>query len=350
MLRPDHDVEIRCAARPGQGPWKARVQGIDFDSPQHPLMAAVHVEIDDSCGLLPPGIEVSAHMHLPLADVEPFSSQPTDPGPLTAEEPRAVFVCPEHGEVLRESGGKCPRDGLALVEQPLAENERLGWWCPMHPQVTAEQAGEKCAECDGMILVPRVIAYRPRGEVLAVPESAVIDTGTRKLVYVDRGDGMFDGIEVTVGPRTAGYFAIVNGLQAGQKVASAGAFLLDAETRLNPNTSTAYFGATTNLGTAARSEPPAATDEPDTQDASAQQAEIEAALAELTPADQQIARKQRLCPVTQLPLGSMGKPVKQNIDGRAVFLCCAGCVQPLLDAPDKYIPSTSASDTPNERP
>jgi hypothetical protein len=36
----------------------------------------------------------------------------------------------------------------------------------------------------------------------------------------------------------------VRGLEAGEKVVAAGAFLLDAETRLNPNASAAYFGAT----------------------------------------------------------------------------------------------------------
>src|SRR5205814_5699230 len=98
----------------------------------------------------------------------------------------------------------------------------------------------------GMVLLPRVLTYRPTGKVLAVPESAIIDTGKRRIAYIDRGEGMFDGVEVEVGPRVAGYYTVVSGLQAGQKVASAGAFLLDAETRLNPNTSAAYFGATRN--------------------------------------------------------------------------------------------------------
>jgi Cu(I)/Ag(I) efflux system membrane fusion protein len=202
------------------------------------------LEIDDPDRELSPGIEVSARIHLPVADVEPFRSQPTDPEPLGPSEPRSVFVCPEHGDVLGQAGGKCPRDGLALVEQPLAENQRLRYWCPMHPTVTAAQPGEKCDACKGMVLLPRVVTYRPHGEVLAVPESAVIDTGKGHVVYVDRGEGMFEGVEVVVGPRAAGHYAIYRGLEAGQKVAAAGAFLLDAETRLNPNASAAYFGAT----------------------------------------------------------------------------------------------------------
>jgi hypothetical protein len=213
---------------------------------QNPLAAAVRVDIDDPNQELAPGMIVSVRLDMPLSDVEPFRSQPINPEPPAADELRRVFSCPDHPDVIRNAAGKCPRDGLALVEQPLSDYERLQYWCPMHPEVTSRQAGHKCAKCNGMVLLPRVIAYRPQGNVLAVPESAVIDTGKRHLVYVDRGDGMFDGIEIEVGPRAAGYYAVVRGLLAGQKVASAGAFLLDAETRLNSNASSAYFGATTN--------------------------------------------------------------------------------------------------------
>jgi Cu(I)/Ag(I) efflux system membrane fusion protein len=244
MLRPDHAVEISCVARPGQGPWPARVGSVQFDSSPSPLAATVRVEIDDPKRELSPGVEVSARIHLPVADVEPFHSQPTDPEPLSPNEPRSVFVCPEHGDVIGKAGGKCRRDGLALIERPLAENQRLRYWCPMHPHVTAMQPGEKCDQCKGMVLLPRTVTYRPHGEVLAVPESAVIDTGKGHVVYVDRGEGMFEGVEVVVGPRAAGHYAIVRGLEAGEKVVAAGAFLLDAETRLNPNASAAYFGAT----------------------------------------------------------------------------------------------------------
>lgn len=93
-----------------------------------------------------------------------------------------------------------------------------------------------------MLLVPRVIMYCPIGEVLAVPESAVIDTGTRTVVYVERMAGMFDGVEVRLGPRSGGFYPVVEGLEVGQSVAVAGAFLIDAETRLNPSLAAGYFG------------------------------------------------------------------------------------------------------------
>jgi hypothetical protein len=347
MLRAGQLVEIHCVARPAQGPWSARVHSVEYSSPSSPLMATVRVEIDNPHHELSPGMEVSAAIQLPVIDVEPFNSQPTDPEPLRPNEPRSAFVCPEHVDVVGEAGGKCPRDGLDLVEQPLSDNQRLRYWCPMHSHVTATQPGERCDECSGMLLLPRVVTYRPPGEVLAVPESAVINTGKRHVVYVDRGAGMFEGVEVLVGPRAAGYYPIARGLQAGQKVVSAGAFLLDAETRLHANVSAAYFGATTNLApmpSPDRLSTPVHERSPDT---AAEQADLDAALSQLAAEDERLARSQRICPVTQLRLGSMGKPVKALVKDRIVFLCCAGCRHALLNDPDKYLLQLSSSESPD---
>ena len=74
----------------------------------------------------------------------------------------------------------------------------------------------------------------PRDEVLSVPESAVIDTGTRKVVYVETEPGVFEGREVVLGPRTGDRFPVLEGLAPGEKVAARGAFLIDAESRINP--------------------------------------------------------------------------------------------------------------------
>lgn len=47
---------------------------------------------------------------------------------------------------------------------------------------------------------------------------------------------------------------------------------------------------------------------------------------QLSPSDQRLAMQQRTCPVTGDLLGSMGKPIKVNVNGRSVFVCCQGCV------------------------
>ncbi len=71
----------------------------------------------------------------------------------------------------------------------------------------------------------------------------MIDGGAKKVVFIESMPGMFDGVEVEVGPRCDEFYPVVRGLEAGQKLAVAGAFLLDAETRLNPSLASAYFGA-----------------------------------------------------------------------------------------------------------
>jgi Cu(I)/Ag(I) efflux system membrane fusion protein len=75
-------------------------------------------------------------------------------------------------------------------------------------------------------------APAPENEVLSVPESAVIDTGTKKVVFVEMEPGVFEGREVVLGPRSGDVYPVLDGLSPGEKVAAAGSFLLDAETRL----------------------------------------------------------------------------------------------------------------------
>ena len=78
----------------------------------------------------------------------------------------------------------------------------------------------------------------PIDEVLSVPESSVIDTGDRKIVYVEAEPGVFEGRAVILGPRIGDRFPVLDGLASGEKVAAAGTFLIDAESRLNPGSST----------------------------------------------------------------------------------------------------------------
>lgn len=70
------------------------------------------------------------------------------------------------------------------------------------------------------------------GPKLVVPESAVINTGKRKLVYVDKGEGLFEPREVETGASGDGMVQILSGLKQGEKVASSAAFLIDSEARL----------------------------------------------------------------------------------------------------------------------
>lgn len=70
------------------------------------------------------------------------------------------------------------------------------------------------------------------GRHLAVPEEAVLDSGIRKIVFIEKGAGHFEPKEVKLGAKLDGFYQIVSGLKEGQKIAASPAFLLDSESRL----------------------------------------------------------------------------------------------------------------------
>jgi Cu(I)/Ag(I) efflux system membrane fusion protein len=67
---------------------------------------------------------------------------------------------------------------------------------------------------------------------LSVPSSAVIDSGTRQVVLIDKGEGRFEPRPVKVGVRGDGFIEVVDGLKEGEKVVVAANFLIDAESNL----------------------------------------------------------------------------------------------------------------------
>ncbi len=67
---------------------------------------------------------------------------------------------------------------------------------------------------------------------VAVPTSAVIDSGSRQVVLVDRGEGRFEPRAVRVGRRGDGYAEILDGITEGDRVVVNGNFLIDAESNL----------------------------------------------------------------------------------------------------------------------
>jgi Cu(I)/Ag(I) efflux system membrane fusion protein len=68
--------------------------------------------------------------------------------------------------------------------------------------------------------------------VLAIPESAVMDTGRRQAVFVDKGEGRFEPREVKLGQRGDGYVEVRQGISEGEPVVVSANFLIDAESNL----------------------------------------------------------------------------------------------------------------------
>jgi RND family efflux transporter MFP subunit len=88
----------------------------------------------------------------------------------------------------------------------------------------------------GLLLKPDMFAdVQLRAELgpsLSVPESAVIDSGGRKLVFLDQGEGRFEPREVELGVRVGSSFQVLSGLDDGERVVTSANFLLDSESSL----------------------------------------------------------------------------------------------------------------------
>ena len=80
----------------------------------------------------------------------------------------------------------------------------------------------------------RWIGLRPgrREPMLAVPASAVLDSGTRQAVLVEKGEGRFEPRRVRLGARGDGVHQVLEGLTAGERVVVGANFLIDAESNL----------------------------------------------------------------------------------------------------------------------
>lgn len=107
------------------------------------------------------------------------------------------------------------------------------WICPMHPEIVEEAVGE-CELC-GMALVPaEELGYVDASDAaapLVVPDSAVLRTGKRAVVYVavpNTERPTYEGREIVLGPRAGNVFIVRSGLNEGERVVTQGAFKIDS--------------------------------------------------------------------------------------------------------------------------
>lgn len=77
---------------------------------------------------------------------------------------------------------------------------------------------------------------------LAVPSEAIVDSGLRKTVFVDRGGGYFEPRSVETGWRLSDQVEVTKGLMAGERIVISGTFLMDSESRMKA-ASHGIFGA-----------------------------------------------------------------------------------------------------------
>ncbi|MCV3208348.1 efflux RND transporter periplasmic adaptor subunit [Mesorhizobium sp. YC-39] len=110
----------------------------------------------------------------------------------------------------------------------------------IYPQVSKETRTTKVRieipNPDGLLLPDMYadveIGSGSNAPVVAVPDSAVIDTGTRQVVILDKGEGRFEPREVKIGLQGGGFTEIRNGVATGDRVVVSANFLIDAESNL----------------------------------------------------------------------------------------------------------------------
>jgi len=157
------------------------------------------------------------------------------------------YMCPMDPEIVSDKPGTCPICNMNLEKRVKSEPSlngaidavtgsydlwAQGFTCPMHLD-TLSDTGGICEECGcGM----QMSEWRIE-RVLSVPESAIIDTGNHRMIYVETSPGLFDAHSVTLGPRSGTYYPVLDGLTLGERIVSRGSFLIDAEARLNPTVS-----------------------------------------------------------------------------------------------------------------
>jgi len=257
-LRPGMYVTLEIKPTLAEIYTEGAISKAPYACPMHPWVTSEHPTECEICGM----------------DLEPTHSHSM--GAESASDTEGKWVCPMHPEVQSDEFGECSICGMDLVEkQPATETSAhshvhqhapapsvhadqppliFKYVCLDHPDEYATVPG-LCSR-DGKPLVMT-------GEVLTVPKSAVIDTGLRKIVFVDRGESGYEQIEVEVGPEAWGtsddsetkrrYYPIVSGLTPDDMVVTHGNFLIDSQTQLTGSASGAYGGA---LGGEEESKPP----------------------------------------------------------------------------------------------
>jgi multidrug efflux pump subunit AcrA (membrane-fusion protein) len=178
---------------------------------------------------------------------------------------------------------------------------------------------------------------RQGGKVLAVPEGSVVFTGGQKVVFRQGSPTAFDAVAVEVGPlltRADGtaFYPVLKGLEPGDRVVTAGSYLLDAETRVSAAAGSIYYGGSGGSKSGANALAAVRPTTPEDDEATAK-----ANLAKLSTPDRLLAETQKVCPIQKNRLGLMGTPVKVLLKGEPVFLCCKGCEEEANAHPDSTL-------------
>ena len=192
-VRFGQQVEAEIQSSPGEV-FTGRVAFIDPTVNAKTRTVRVRVEVMNFDGKLRPGDYATARVTVPAI-----------PAPLVYDPALSgKYISPMHPQVIRDTPGKCPLCGMDLVS-----TTELGY--ALQPQ--------------------------PEQRVVTVPRDAVLLAGDSGVIYVETEPGRFEIRRVTVGPMNDTDAVIIEGLAAGETVATGGNFLIDSQMQLAGNPS-----------------------------------------------------------------------------------------------------------------
>ncbi|WP_197452573.1 MULTISPECIES: efflux RND transporter periplasmic adaptor subunit [Rosistilla] len=192
-VRFGQQVEAEIQSMPGEV-FTGRVAFIDPTVNPKTRTVRVRVEIMNFDGKLRPGDYATARVTVPAIPMD----QVYDPALANK------YISPMHPQVIRDEPGRCP-----LCDMDLVPTSQLGF------------ASEPL----------------PMQQVVTVPRDAVLLAGENSVIYVETEPGRFEIRRVTVGPMNRQEAVIVEGLAAGETVATGGNFLIDSQMQLAGNPS-----------------------------------------------------------------------------------------------------------------
>lgn len=255
-------VDVQLEAFPGEK-FNGSIMFIDPFLDDATRTIRVRVNIKNPDRLLKPQMFATATIHVRLR-------------PDGTPEPTGLegkFVCPMHPEIVQVEPGKCSICEMPLEKVPerrskaknRESNGRLQA-ADKSRDVVPDSAGKKdssettkAAKSDsheghagheGHAAKPPLPKKGASGEgVLAIPVSAVLDTGRRRITYQRTNDGAYELVELKLGPRAhstdesgkrSEYFVVLDGINEGDRVVSQSGFLLDSQRQIEGMPSLLY--------------------------------------------------------------------------------------------------------------
>ncbi len=195
-IRYGQQVEFETESYPGKK-FTGKIAFVDQVLNSRTRTVRLRVNVDNAHGKLKPEMFVRAVVRARL----------TEDGKVLAPDLAGKWISPMHPEVIKDSPGLCDVCGM-----PLVRAETLGY--------AGAETGSSQAP-------------------LVIPTTAALLTGKRAVVYVADPDeqGLYQGREITLGPRAGDYYIVRDGLTEGEMVVAQGNFKIDSAVQILGKTS-----------------------------------------------------------------------------------------------------------------